>query len=128
MGKAKRVLTPGSYSVTGSKKIVSKKKKKVGRPSVSTKAKKKPVRSSKYRERYTAQDVLEAIRLVKQEDYSISCACEVINETKVNRIPRMTLSDRLRSDTPHQVAICWQTSGIVQTVSPDLPGRVLFTF
>jgi hypothetical protein len=100
MGKAKRVLTPGSYSVKGSKKIVSKKKKKVGRPSVSTKAKKKPVRSSKYREKYTEQDVLEAIRLVKQEDYSISCACEVINETKVNRIPRMTLSDRLRSDTP----------------------------
>jgi hypothetical protein len=51
MGEAKRVLTPGSYSGTGSKKIVS--KQKVSRPFVSTKAKKKPVRSSKYRERYT---------------------------------------------------------------------------
>jgi hypothetical protein len=44
---------------------------------------------------YTEADMLEAIRLCKEEDYSISCASTHINEIKENVVPYMTLFDRL---------------------------------
>jgi hypothetical protein len=103
MAKPRKVLTPGSYKHAAKKKrVVSSKKKKVGRPASTPKSKKKPVRNSKYRSKYTEEDVLEAIRLVREEDYSCASACEVINSVKLNPVPRMTLSDRLRKDVPNK--------------------------
>ena len=43
---------------------------------------------------------MEAIRLVKEDGFSINKACSALNEVKVNLVPRMTLSDRLKKDNP----------------------------
>jgi hypothetical protein len=104
MGKAKKVLTPGSYKGVGKgkKRVASSKKKKPGRP-VTTgvpKTKKKAEKRPKYRSTYTEEDMLEAIRLVREEDFSCARACEVINDKKTNIVPRMSLNDRLRKDLP----------------------------
>jgi hypothetical protein len=102
MGKVRKVLTPGSYHGVGSKKKRVGKKKKPGRPASTgtPKTKKKPDRSSKYRAKYTENDILEAIRLVREEDYSCARACEAINDKKLNPVPRMTLNDRLNKNLP----------------------------
>jgi hypothetical protein len=105
MGKPKKVLTPGSYQGVSSKKkkVVSSKKKKPGRPvstPTGTPKMKKKRDSAKYRHTYTEQDLIEAVRLVKEEGYSCSSACEVINDIKLNKVPRMTLNDRLHKETP----------------------------
>lgn len=44
--------------------------------------------------------MVEAIRLVQEEDYSILRACKVTNTVKINEVPRMTLSDRLKKENP----------------------------
>lgn len=101
----KKVLTPGSYPTEQEneneperepEKEKEKKKatpKKAGRPSKVVKKKRVEKRR---RESYTQEDMKEAIRLVKYEDYSIVQASLVINRVKKNVVPRMTLSDRLK--------------------------------
>jgi hypothetical protein len=94
MAKVKKVLTPGSYTMKGKDTSTPKgKRKKTGRPASLKKAKRAKL---KHREKYREQDMLEAIRLVQQEDYSISRAALFINAVKENIVPRMSLSDRLR--------------------------------
>jgi hypothetical protein len=52
----------------------------------------------KYRSSYTKDDMLEAIRLVQVEGYCIAAAANKINERKLNKIPRITLSDNLKRE------------------------------
>lgn len=54
----------------------------------------------KLRTTYTEEDMVEAVRLVQEEDYNIMSAAATINARKKNPVPRMTLSDRLRSKEP----------------------------
>ena len=54
----------------------------------------------KHRAKYTERDILEAVRLVKEEDYSINKAAIIINSKKKNEVLRMTLSNRLRNKEP----------------------------
>jgi hypothetical protein len=65
MAKVKKVLTPGSYTMKGKDTSTPKKRKKTGRPASLKKAKRAKL---KHREKYREQDMLEAIRLVQQED------------------------------------------------------------
>jgi hypothetical protein len=46
------------------------------------------VKGVKKREKYTEQDMLEAIRLVKEDDVSIRLAASTINDRKLNAVPR----------------------------------------
>jgi hypothetical protein len=85
MVKVKKVLTSSSYTMKG-------KRKNTGRPASLKKAKRAKL---KQREKYREQDMLEAIRLVQQEDYSISRAALFIKAVKENVVPRMSLSDCL---------------------------------
>jgi hypothetical protein len=91
----KKVLTPGSYGKDNQKEKekVTPKKTSAGRPT--KKVKKKRVEKRR-RESYTQEDVKEAIRLVREEEYSIAQASLLINNVKKNVVPRMTLSDRLK--------------------------------
>lgn len=90
---------------------------KVATPGSQTKTKKKPKRSvrgrrpkrvvkgprpfKRRRDGYTQEDMNEAIRLVKDEEWSAAQACLVINSVKKNVVPRMTLNDRLKTmDNP----------------------------
>jgi hypothetical protein len=101
MPPAKKVLTPGSYNVAKEKKKAAKKSKR-GRPVVSTPVKKRKKREkAKRRDKYTEQDMVEAMRLVREEDYSIKAASSFTNEVKINSVPRMTLSDRLKKPYSH---------------------------
>ncbi len=97
----RKVLTPGSYPTEQENEneleIEPEKEKatpkKAGRPSKAVKIK----RVEKcHRESCTQEDMM-AIRLVKYEDHSIAQASLVINRVKKNVVPRMTLSDRLRT-------------------------------
>jgi hypothetical protein len=92
--KPKKVLTPGSYG-----KTTPPPRKKVGRPS-SVKKLKRARRKLLHRENYSEEDMVEAIRLVKEEEYSIKAAAALINDRKKKEIPRMTLSNRLRRTEP----------------------------
>jgi len=104
MPLAKQVRTPGSYGdplqdngkVNKVKKVkVTPKKvtpKKVGRP---LKFRKKR-ECAKRRDKYSEEDMLEAMRLVREEELSIKAASKYINSVKKNEVPRMTLSDRLK--------------------------------
>lgn len=44
--------------------------------------------------------MVEAIRLCKEEDYSVKRAALLINNRKKSQVPRTTLSDRLRGENP----------------------------
>lgn len=95
MPPAKKVLTPGSYGNSKKGNRVTPKKvtpKKVGRPAKTKKKREKAKRRDKYKE----EDMQEAMRLVRDEGYSVNRASEVINDVKTNKVPRMTLSDRLK--------------------------------
>ncbi len=90
---AKAVKTPGSYSLDKTKNgKVTPKKGKVGRPA----KKKKGRKFEKRREKYTEADMQEAIRLVREEDCSVAKASLLVNNVKLNPVPRMMLSDRLK--------------------------------
>ncbi len=93
--KPKKVNTPGSYRL-GSKTTPL--RKRVGRPGSVKKPKK--ARQVKQREGYDEEDMLEALRLVREEGFSKMKAASHINRIKRNAVPRMTLCDRLRSDQP----------------------------
>jgi hypothetical protein len=92
--KPKKVFTPRSYAIGKKKAKANKPTKKIGRPGS---VQKKKARCVKHREKYTEADMLEAVRLVNEDDFSISRAAQHINEAKPNAVPRMTLSDRLKS-------------------------------
>jgi hypothetical protein len=91
----KQLSTSSKNSVTSSSSKVSKKGK--GRPSSAKKAVRHGI---KFRDSYTEEDLQEAIRLVKEEDFSVAAAAIVLNDVKQNKVPRMTLSDRLKKDAP----------------------------
>jgi hypothetical protein len=93
----KKVSTPGSY-VLSQKKTKKPPKKKVGRPGSAQK--KKKARRVKHRENYSEADILEAVRLVREENFSIAGAAQHVSEAKPNTVPRMTLSDRLKKPVP----------------------------
>jgi hypothetical protein len=44
--------------------------------------------------------MLEAIRLVKEDEFSVKTAAAYVNDRKLNAVPRMTLTDRLRKLDP----------------------------
>jgi len=52
------------------------------------------------RANYTDEDVVEAVRLVRMENFSKKAAALFINERKANIVPRMTLVDRLARESP----------------------------
>jgi hypothetical protein len=113
--KPKKVSTPGSYKVKAANVIKAKIPKQFSTPSkksstsskVSKKGKgrpstaaKRPRHGIKFRDSYTEEDLQEAIRLVQEEQFSVSSAAVFVNEIKRNKVPRMTLTDRLRKDAP----------------------------
>ncbi len=53
------------------------------------------------RANYTEEDMAEAVRLVKEEDYSIQRAAKTTNRYKLNSVPRMTLANRLKLKDPY---------------------------
>jgi transposase-like protein len=112
MPPAKKVLTPGSYAIGAKKKPKVTLKK--GRPVVVGTKKRKKREKAKRRDKYTQEDMAEAVRLVKEEDYSISAASVATNSVKKNAVPRMTLSDRLRMDKPNP------SLGRPQELSPEV--------
>jgi hypothetical protein len=91
--KPKKVNTPGSYNL-GTK---TPPRKRVGRPGSAKKPKKRQV---KHRQTYEEEDILEAIRLVKEMGFSKLKAALRINSIKRNPVPRTTLINRLQSDEP----------------------------
>jgi hypothetical protein len=93
--KPKKVDTPGGYDLGKT----TPPKKKVGRPSAVQKPKPRR-RTLKHRFNYTEIDVLEAVRLVVEEEFCIKAAAMEINSVKTNAVPRTTLSDRLKKETP----------------------------
>lgn len=99
--KPKKMKTPGSYGAATATFITPKRKpKKAGRPSSGKKATSRAAGALKHRATYTSEDMLEAVRLVREEDYSIALAARAINMLKKNAVPRMTLSDRLTCEIP----------------------------
>jgi hypothetical protein len=101
---ARPVKTPGSYhGVTPSKKrrVTPNTTPKVGRPV----KKKKGRKDEKRRELYTEVDMQEAIRLVREDEFSIAKASKFLNSVKVNPVPRMTLSDRVKRPNPGPVPL-----------------------
>lgn len=95
---AKKVSTPGSYrlppkSTTPAKhkttpvKTASSKIKLKGRP-VAKKNVRKTRPKMQLRATYTEEDLLEAVRLVKDEGMSIKAAAKHINSAKANCVPR----------------------------------------
>jgi hypothetical protein len=92
--KPKKIFTPGSYAIGKNKAKATKPTKKISRPGS---AQKKKARCVKHREKYTEADMLEAVRLVNEDNFSISRAAQHINEDEPNAVPRMTLSDCLKS-------------------------------
>jgi len=103
--KKMKVSTPGSARTyktvdegpdTGTG--TSKKKKGPGRPT--SKPKRKARASLQLRAGYTELDMIEAMRLVVEDDLSIKQAAKTINEVKKNNVLRTTLNDRLLRDDP----------------------------
>ena len=56
----------------------------------------KLLQALKFRDGYTEVDLLEGVRLVKEERKTLTYAAECINDIKKSPVPRMTLSDRLK--------------------------------
>jgi hypothetical protein len=51
------------------------------------------------REKYKEQDIVEAICLVREEDFSFSAASSFTNEVKINTALCTILADRLKNPT-----------------------------
>jgi hypothetical protein len=60
------------------------------------------MRNIKYPMTYTEQDILEAVRLVMKEQCSCASTCQVINDKKLNPVPRMTLNNYLQKNNPNK--------------------------
>ncbi len=78
------------------------KTKKVGPGRPLLKKPRKARKPLKEREGYTEADMMEAICLVREEEFSIKAASRHLNSNKQNEVPRMTLSDRLKSRAPKE--------------------------
>lgn len=72
---------------------------KRGRPTTPKRYKRRAAGTG-YRKAYTEEDVVEALRLIREEGYSCVQAALVLNSVKVNIVPRMTLNDRLKREEP----------------------------
>ena len=104
MPPVKKVRTPGSYgeALQGNGKVNKVKKVKVTPKKVTPKKVGRPLKFRKKREfakrrdKYSEEDMLEAMRLVREEEYSIKAASKLINSVKKNEVPQMTLRDRLK--------------------------------
>lgn len=90
------MTTPGSYAAVGSSTPKAK-RARPGRPSSAAKKKKRPAH---LRANYT--DIAEAVRLLKEENFTIKSAAGAINSRKKAPVPRMTLSDRLCRADPQK--------------------------
>jgi hypothetical protein len=101
--KPRKVRTPGAPPETPEtpesrkKKKERKEAKKAGRPKKALKARRAKIN---LRANYTEEDLAEAVRLVRMEGWSKKGAAAVINERKANIVPRMTLVDRLKLESP----------------------------
>jgi hypothetical protein len=102
MGKVPKkinvVRTPGSYRVPVSSKTTStpsksplRKTKKVGPGRPLLKKPRKARKPVKERAGYTEADMMEAIRLVREEEFSIKAAARHLNSTKENEVPRQVV-------------------------------------
>ena len=60
------------------------------------------VQDIKHRAKYTEDDIIEGIRLVKEEEFSVKTAAGHVNDVRLNIVPRMTLADRLRRANPSE--------------------------
>jgi hypothetical protein len=118
--KPRAVHTPGSYrlpakktvAVTPSKKTPSKttpvkttpsksplhKTKKVGRPIA--KKPRKPRKKIVEREGYRPEDLLEAVRLVREEGMTIKGAAMHLSESKLNVVPRKVVMNTVTVPAP----------------------------
>jgi hypothetical protein len=76
-----------------------KKRRRVGRPSLPTKKKSRV--DIKHRSKYSPTDMMEAVRLVKEEGFPIATAAKHINDVKVKKVPRQTLDGWLRREDPY---------------------------
>lgn len=95
---ARKVSTPGSgLPVRRVRKARS--KKRVGRPVKEARGKKRRL-GIKHRALYTEEDMLEAVRLVSEENFTIKAAALATNNNKLHAVPRMTLSNRLSRTAP----------------------------
>jgi hypothetical protein len=97
-GKSKGKSKAKSRTVQNTTPSKASKKKGKGRPSSASD--RRPRKTIKARSSYTEVDLLEAVRLVVEEDFSISCAAQHLNDVKTGVVPRMTLSDRLKKEEP----------------------------
>jgi len=110
--KPKAVRTPGSYNHPGAARNLKSpsatpkssriaRRRDVGRPKTGKRGKKKASsRKDNYRTTYTQEDIDEAVRLVLEEGYAVRTAAVLITGVKKNKVPRMTLADRLRQNSP----------------------------
>ncbi len=75
---------PSSYSDVGSKKkrVVASRKKKPCRPAAPAilLKSKNPEQRTKYEAKFTEEDISEAAKLFREEEYSCASACEVTDD------------------------------------------------
>jgi hypothetical protein len=114
--KPKKVATPGFYKLNSGKSTPS--KKKMGRPAAKNKRKKRD--KIKHRAEYTRADMAEAVRLVNEENWSIKAAALELNSVKKNKVPRMTLSDRLKKENPDKEPVLGRPQVIDKVVEEAL--------
>jgi hypothetical protein len=100
--KPKKVSTPGSYQLDSPSAKCTPPRKKLARGRPGAEKRKRTRLGIKHRAQYTEADITEAVRLVTEENYTIKAAALEINSMKKNIVPRMTLSDRLKSKFPDQ--------------------------
>lgn len=99
------VRTPGSYRVPGgdggggSAKSPLNKTRKRGRP-IAKKTKAKPRKPVRERATYTEVDMVEAVRLVREDGYAKKTAALATNSVKLHVVPVQTLRDRLDRPDP----------------------------
>ncbi len=79
------------------KDSAGRKQKKKGRPK---KLKRLSRSGLKLRATYSEEDMLEAIRLVREEGMSIKAASRMTNQVKKQAVPRSTIQDRLLTKNP----------------------------
>jgi hypothetical protein len=85
---SKAKTTPSKAKTTPSKaKTILNKTRKAGRPFAKKQGKKKREKI-RHRSGYTEVDLMEAIRLCKEEDFSIKAASTYVNSVKQNPVPR----------------------------------------
>jgi hypothetical protein len=87
------VATPGTTTPTTTKTTPT---KRIGRP-VLKKNLRKPRKNILHRKNYTEEDLMEAVRLVKEEEMSIKAAADYLNDVKLNPVPRHDVHENMVS-------------------------------